>query len=130
MQSHLKEMTEEIMTNFLAKMTISIVDNDIPRELVANFDETGLHLTPAGSASYVKIGDIQVKKIGMTHFDFVCIVHMLGFGDKRQITGGLGASWNGDKMGIQLIFAGKTQRCLPKVTVKKGAFVCFISSCL
>lgn len=59
-------MTPEIMTRFLAKMTISICDYDIPRELVANFDETGLHLIPAGSESYVKVGTTQVKKIGMS----------------------------------------------------------------
>lgn len=113
------------MTRFLAKVTLSIVDYDIPRELVANFDETGLHLTPAGSESYVKIGDIQVKKIGL-FLIFHQILTYIGYGDKRQVTAGLGASWNGEKMGIQLIFAGKTTKCLPKVTVKKGMRLIFI----
>jgi hypothetical protein len=38
----------------------------------------------------------------------------IGHDDKRQITAGIGAAWNGEKMNPQLIFQGKTKRSLPK----------------
>lgn len=47
------------------KIAITLHDHMIPKEMVANFDETGLHLAPSGKRSFAHVGDIQVKSCGM-----------------------------------------------------------------
>lgn len=59
-----KILTNEIKDNYLSKIAITIAENHIPKDLVVNFDETGLHLTPAGNRSFVQIGETQVQKHG------------------------------------------------------------------
>ena len=83
-----------------------IIDYNIPKVLISNFDETGLHLTPSSGASFVKVGETKVKSVGNLLRISRCSLG-LGHGDKRQITCGVGCNWFGQKFGIQLIFAGK-----------------------
>ena len=56
--------TPEVLKAFQAKVSLMIQDFNIRKELIVNFDETSLHLAPAGVASFVKVGTTQVKKIG------------------------------------------------------------------
>lgn len=57
-------MNEEILDEFLSRVSLTILDHNIPKDLVINFDETGLNLTPAGNKSFVTVGEIQIKKVG------------------------------------------------------------------
>jgi hypothetical protein len=65
-------------------------------------DQTGVHLVPSSSYTYEREGSSSVAVIGAE--------------DKRQITVCLASSMNGDLLPLQLIFQGKTPRCLPSAT--------------
>lgn len=65
-------------------------------------DQTGLHLVPSSTHTYQLKGSKEVPVIGN--------------GDKRQITVCLVSSMNGDLLPLQLIFQGKTDKCLPAPT--------------
>jgi len=70
-------------------------------------DQTGVHLVSASSFTYemVNSGDVAV----------------VGAEDKRQITACVAASLRGDLLPLQLIFQGKTARCLPAATAASVA---------
>jgi hypothetical protein len=75
---------------------------NIPRELVINTDQTGMHLVPTGgSHTWKKRGAKDVK--------------VLGIEDKRQITTCVSSSASDDFLPLQLVFTGTTPRCLPKI---------------
>jgi hypothetical protein len=67
--------------------------------MVVNMDQTGVHVVPAASWTYERIGSSAVAIVGAD--------------DKRQITACVAASLRGDLLPLQLIFDGKTQRSLP-----------------
>jgi hypothetical protein len=74
----------------------------IPRELIINTDQTGIHLVPiGGSHTWERRGAKDVK--------------FLGIEDKRQITACVSSSTSGDLLPLQLVFTGTTPRCLPKI---------------
>lgn len=93
------QITDEIRNDFLMRVGLMVSKFNIPRDLVINFDETGIQLCPASTRTYHKRGDHQVEIIGLD--------------DKRQLTCGLAASMTGVRLDIQLIFAGTTDRCHP-----------------
>lgn len=62
-------------------------------------DQTGLHLVPASNHTYQLKGSKQV--------------HVVGNDDKRQITVCVASSMKGDLLPLQLIFQGKSAKCLP-----------------
>jgi hypothetical protein len=65
-------------------------------------DQTGVHLVSASSWTYEMLGSSDVAVVGAD--------------DKRQITACVAASLRGDLLPLQLIFQGKTARCLPPTT--------------
>ena len=79
----------------------SIVNfEEIPPDLVINWDQTGIN--------YVPIGSWTMEKEGIRR------VELAGKDDKRQLTAVLGGSMAGDFLPIQLIYQGKTKQCFPK----------------
>lgn len=84
---------------FLQEIIDVVSMEDIPGELVLNWDQTGLNLIPAPVWTMEKRGTKKVKISGVE--------------DKRQITGVFCASMLGEFLPIQLIYAGKTSRCIP-----------------
>jgi hypothetical protein len=52
----------------LGKVCLSTSDFSIPKQLIANFDETGLELAPNGDCSFVKVGETHVNSIGIQFF--------------------------------------------------------------
>ena len=72
---------------------------DIPNELVINWDYTGINYIPVSNWTMAIEG---LKRI-----------EVAGLGDKRQLTAVFGASLAGDFLPPQIIYAGKTPRCLP-----------------
>ena len=101
-----KELTSEIKLDFLYRIALAIKDHKIPKILCVNGDETGLNLCPSSKRTFSQRGSIQVP--------------ISAFGDKRQITAFLLVNVLGEKLPGQLIFKGKTNASLPKVTPPKG----------
>jgi len=65
-------------------------------------DQTGVHLVSASKHTYEMVSAADVA--------------VMGAEDKRQITACIAASLRGDMLPLQLIFQGKTARCLPSAT--------------
>ena len=91
---------------FPADVRAQVVMNDIPDEVIINWDQTGVPLVPTGEWTMHRAGD---KIIPIANSD-----------DKHQITTILAASMAGEYLPPQLIFKGKTQRCHPPVPFPKG----------
>ena len=70
--------------------------------LVVNLDQTGQNLVPASCWTYETEGSAEVRTLGAE--------------DKRQITAVLASTLYGNMLPLQLVFAGKTPRCLPDET--------------
>jgi len=80
---------------------------DVHPSLVINMDQTGVNLVPAAAWTYESEGRADIGTLGAE--------------DKRQITACLASSLHGDLLPLQLIFAGKTERCLPAASFASKA---------
>ena len=96
----------EIKDVFLADIQAVVLMNEIPDELIVNWDQTGIQLVPTGEWTMHRAG---AKVIPISNCD-----------DKRQITAVLAASITGEYLAPQLIFQGKMNRCHPKVAFPQG----------
>ena len=74
--------------------------DEIPVKLIINFDQTALNYVPSTSWMMEKIGTSRVEVVTKD--------------DKQQITAMFGGSMSGDFLPPQLIYEGKTERCLPQ----------------
>ena len=74
---------------------------EIPSELVINWDHTDVHYVQASNWTMERKGSKRIKVVGLDN--------------KRQITLVFGVSMSGDFLPPQVIYAGKTIRCLPPV---------------
>ena len=81
--------------------------HDVHPSLIINMDQTGINLVPAAAWTYETKGRTDISTLGAE--------------DKRQITACLASSLYGDLLPLQLIFAGKTERCLPAATAASKA---------
>ena len=90
---------DELKETFLQDIKHSMLMNEIPPELVINFNQTGIHYIPVSSWSMEMEGAKRVEVVGKD--------------DKRQITAIFGISMSGDFLPIQLVYQGKTTKCLP-----------------
>ena len=70
--------------------------------LVINWDHTGINYVPTCDWTMAKGGSSRVEIVGL--------------GDKRQITAVLACSLSGDFLPPQVIYSGKTCRCLQSVS--------------
>ena len=91
----------ELKEEFLADISAEVLINDIPPQLIFNWDQTAIQLVPTGQGTMNQAKD---KVINIAHSD-----------DKRQITAVVAASMTGECIPIQLLYQGKTARCHPKV---------------
>lgn len=97
---HLPADFDNIKTEFVQRVNKAVVDNSVPDSLVINWDQTGCQLIPGGDWTMEQQGSQQVP--------------ITGIDDKRQITLLLATSKSGTLLPPQLIYPGKTERCLPK----------------
>ena len=74
--------------------------DEIPTQFVINFDQTGLNIVP--------VSDWTMEVEGAKR------VEVAGKDNKKQITAVLGGSCVEDFLPPQIIYEGKTPRCLPK----------------
>ena len=72
---------------------------EIPDDLLINWDQTGINYVPASHWTMAVKGSKRVEVVGLN--------------DKRQITAVFGASLAGDFLPIQLVYQGKTVKSLP-----------------
>ena len=89
-----------IQQGYVSKVEKFVRDHAIPDSLVLNFDQTGCHMVPGGEWTMEERGTDQIT--------------IAGLDDKRQMTVLLTATKSGGLLPPQLIYAGKTERCLPK----------------
>ena len=90
---------DELRTTFLEQIQINVDSEEIPPQLVLNWDHTALSYVPASKWTMEKKGTKKIE-IG-------------GLNDKRQITGLFAATMSGDFLPIQLVYQGKTKRSHP-----------------
>ena len=90
---------EEIKKGFLLDVRNVMEMDEIPPDLVINFDQTAVH--------YVLLDNWTMAKEGSKR------VEIIGKDDKRQITAVLGGTMSGDFPPVQLVYKGMKNWCLP-----------------
>ena len=91
---------EERKREFLNDVATTVEMEEIPGELVLNFDQTGMKLVPSSTWTMERRGERRVE--------------MVGVNDKQMITAVFCGSATGEFLPIQLIYTGKTDRCHPQ----------------
>ena len=91
---------------FLDELVTPVEMEEIPPELILNWDQTGIRLVPSSSWTMEKKGVKRVKMVGQN--------------DKRQITAVFCGSLQGDFLPVQVIYKGKTTRCHPHFEFPPG----------
>ena len=86
-------------SQFLQDIIDIVAMEEIPPQLIFNWDQTGLHLVPTSNWTMAKKGSKRVE--------------MKGLEDKRQITAVFCGTLCGEFLPMQLIYKGKTERCHP-----------------
>ena len=74
---------------------------EIPKDLILNWDQTAVNYVPVSNWNMAKEGSKKVP--------------IAGIDDKQQITIVLAAAMNGKLLPLQLVYQGKTKACLPTV---------------
>ena len=86
---------------FLLSIKNVVSLDEIPSALTINWDQTRIQYVPVSSWTMETEGTKRIEVAGKD--------------DKRQITAVFGASMEGDFLPVQLVYQGKTTRCLPQV---------------
>jgi hypothetical protein len=92
-----------------------INSHNIPSSLVINCDEINVQFVSPSSRTFADKGSKRVRGIGKGQ-------------EKPQITATLFITEDGEALAPQLIFGGKTNRCLPKHPVPHGWLFSFTPS--
>ena len=92
---------DEAQSQFLQDIVDLVTVEDIPPELIINWDQTGLNLLPSSNWTMAQKGQKRIR--------------IRGLNDKRMITRVFCASLIGEFLPPQLIYGGKTERCHPAV---------------
>ena len=90
---------KRVKESFLAEVTTIVEMEEIPPELILNFDQTGVKIVPSSTWTMDREGSRRVEVIGV--------------GDKRMITAVFCGSLVGDFLPVQVIYKGKTNRVHP-----------------
>ena len=91
---------------FFLDITAIVEMEEIPPQLVFNWDQTGISIVPGSSWTMELKGSKRVEIVGIN--------------DKRQITAVLCGTMAGDLLPLQLIYQGKTSACLPRIDFPTG----------
>ena len=93
---------QKVKAQYLLDIKMVVEMDDIPPQLIINWDQTGIEYVPVSSWTMAPRGSKRVE--------------IMGKDDKRQITGVFGCTLSGDFLPIQRIYQGKTSKCLSSVT--------------
>ena len=91
---------------FLDEVVQVVEMEEIPAELILNWDQTGINLAPVSSWTMDQSGTKRVK--------------VKGVNDKRQITALFCGKLTGDFLPVQLIYKGKTALSHPRYQFPSG----------
>ena len=105
---------ETLKKQYPADIRTKVYMEDIPTDLIINWDHTGLKYVPVSNWTMEHKG---AKRVGIA-----------GCNDKRQITALFSCTLSGKFLPPQAIYAGKTPACLPKVKFPDGCNVTFIQN--
>ena len=97
---------EEMKANFLQDVVSTVVMEDIPPELIMNWDQTGIKMVPCTKWTMKKQGTRRVELTGVT--------------DKRQMTAIFCGTLTGDFLPLQLIYQDKTSCSHPHYSFPAG----------
>ena len=103
-------LAEEKFT-FQRAISTAVLENDTPRDLIINLDQTLLGYLSPGKFTFCmrRSENVPIK----------------GVDDKRQITATFAVSATDKFLPIQVIYQGKTKRCLPKFRFPKSFHVTY-----
>ena len=93
------ENFDQVKRLFLLDVKNTVLMDEIPPEMIINCDHTAINYVPGSSWTMEQMGSKRVEIIGKEV--------------KRQLTAVFGCSMSGDFLPPQLIYQGKTKRCLP-----------------
>lgn len=96
------EHFEALKEQFLLDIRAVKEMEEVPPELIFNWDHTGISIVPGSKWTMELKGSKRVEIIGIS--------------DKRQITAVFCGTMTGDFLPPQLIYQGKTTACLPRYT--------------
>lgn len=102
---------DKLKAQFLSDIRTIVSMEDIPAELIINWDQSSLKYVPTSNWTFEEKG---MKRI-----------EIAGLDDKRAITILLSCSMNGKLLPTQVIYAEKTPACLPKVPYPEGWYLCY-----
>ena len=85
---------------FLREVVTTVEMEDVPIELILNWDQTGIKIVPTSNWTMELSGSKRVEMSALT--------------DKRQITAVLCGNMVGDFLPVQLVYQGRTNRCHPR----------------
>ena len=94
--SHFKELKEQFLLDIKAVVEME----DVPSDLILNWDHTGINIVPSSTRTMEAKESKRVEAVGLN--------------DKRQITAVFCAALSGEFLPLQLIYQGKTTACLPR----------------
>ena len=103
-----------LKAQFLLDIKVVIEMEEIPSALVINWDQTGINYVPVSAWTMAKAGSKRVE--------------ISGVDDKRQITGVFGCNMVGDFLPIQLVYQGKTPKCIPSFNFPSDWHITFSSN--
>ena len=103
---HAVKNFSQVKKAFLQEVITTVQMEEIPPELILNWDQTGIKIVPSTTWSMEKQGAKRVEVVGT--------------GDKRQITAVFCGTIQGAFLPVQVIYAGKTERCHPKFKFPPG----------
>ena len=103
---------EELKKLFLLDVRNIVQMDEVPAQLIINWDQTGINYVPASNWTVEQVGSNRIEII-------------IGKDDKRQLTVVFGCSMAGDFLPPQLVYQGKTNRCLPQYKFPTGWDITF-----
>lgn len=101
----------QLKAQFLFDIQVIRDMEDIPDDLTINWDQTGIHYVPVSKWTMEREGSKRVE--------------ITGLDDKRQITVVFAGTMKGDFLPPQLIYKGKSPKCLPSVDFPSNWHITF-----
>ena len=102
---------EMVKVGFLNDILAVVKMEDIPSELILNWDHTPINIVPGSQWTMAQKGAKRIE--------------MIGLDDKHQITAVVCGTLSGDFLPMQLIYTGKTTACLPTIKFPKDWLLSF-----
>ena len=97
---------EELKAQFLLDIKAITSMEDIPDDMIVNWDQTAIKYIPLSNWTMAKEGSKRVEVVGID--------------DKCQITATFAASLSGNFLPVQMVYEGKTSKCHPSVKFPEG----------